>query len=146
MWDDKKSLLFSKCCVVLFMSLLIVCAIFAPGGFGIWLTHVLENKKTYFLTTVYLGTIPAAAILVLLFVLLQRIGEGQVFVRKNVECLRYISWCCFAGAAISFASSFYWIPWFALGVAAAFMGLIVRVIKNIVAKAVSLQDDADHTI
>jgi len=40
----------------------------------------------------------------------------------------------------------YWIPWFAVGIAAAFMGLIVRVIKNVVAKAVSLQDDADFTI
>jgi len=47
---------------------------------------------------------------------------------------------------IGLASSYYWIPWFAVGAAAAFMGLIVRVIKNVVAKAVSLQDDADYTI
>ena len=33
-----------------------------------------------------------------------------------------------------------------VGVAAAFMGLIVRVVKNVFARAVSLQDDADYTI
>jgi hypothetical protein len=33
-----------------------------------------------------------------------------------------------------------------VAVAAAFMGLIVRVGKNVFSKAVSLQDDADFTI
>ena len=105
-----------------------------------------DGRRAYFLATIYSGSIPAAVLLVLLYVLLHRIGTGEVFISKNTECLRHISWCCFAGAAISLASSVYWIAWFAVGVSAAFMGLIVRVIKNVVAKAVSLQDDADYTI
>ena len=145
-WNDKKSLVLSKCCTIFFMALLLAGAVYAPMGSGIWLAHLSETYRAYFLTTVYLGSIPAAALLILLFILLHRISRGQVFVGKNTECLRHISWCCFAGAAISVVSTFYWLPWFAVGVAAGFMGLIVRVIKNVIAKAVSLQDDADHTI
>ena len=33
-----------------------------------------------------------------------------------------------------------------LAVAAAFMGLIVRVVKNVVAQAVELKDEADYTV
>ena len=146
MWDDRKSLVLSKCSVVFFMVLLAGCAVYAPSGFRVWFARTQEGAKAYFLATVYLGCIPAAALLALLYTLLHRIGGGQLFVTKNTDCLRHISWCCFAGAAVSLASSLYWIPWLAVGIAAAFMGLIVRVIKNLVAKAVSLQDDADFTI
>ena len=146
MWNDRKSLILSKVCVVLFMVMLVICAVLAPGGFGIVFRSVPDSRKPLFLLTVYLGCIPAAALLGLLYSILHRLGTGQVFVGINARCLRYISWCCFAGAIISLVSSFYWIAWLAVSVAAAFMGLIVRVVKNILAKAISLQDEADYTI
>jgi len=149
MWNDSRSLLLSKICVVLFMVLLVTCAILAPP-------LVAQVRSAYgmaytvapwmFLCTIYAGCIPAAALLVCLFVLLRRISIGRVFVRENTACLRYISWCCYVGSAVCLISAIYYIPWLAIGIAAAFMGLIVRVIKNVVAKAISLQDDADYTI
>jgi len=149
MWSDKNSLLLSKICVIVFTLLLITCAVFAPWIVKrLILFSVLADTagSTLFLVTIYLGCIPAGALLVCLYLLLRRIGAERVFVRENTECLRHISWCCFAGALICLASALYYVPWFAVSVAAAFMGLIVRVIKNVVAKAVSLQDDADFTI
>ena len=128
------------------MAALAACAVFAPSMFWKWFKYMSEGRERYCLITIYLGCVPAALLLVFLYSLLHRIGAGDVFISKNVACLRHISWCCFAGAVISLASSSYWIPWLAVGVAAAFMGLIVRVIKNVIAKAVSLQDDADFTI
>jgi len=149
MWNDYKSLVFSKVCVILFMVILLFCAILAPGAVAhlskISLSADMAGASK-FLLTIYSGCVPAAAILAWLFVLLHRIGAGHVFVSENTSCLRYISWCCFAGAAICIASAFYYMPWGAIGISAAFMGLIVRVVKNIVAKAVSLQDDAEFTI
>lgn len=50
------------------------------------------------------------------------------------------------GAAISLVSLFYYFPWVFVAVAAAFMGLIVRVVKNMVAKAVELQEEVDYTV
>ena len=146
MWDDRKSLILSKCCVLMFMAALLAGAAFAPWAFTVLFSHVTEKGRALFLTTVYCGFVPAAALLVCLYILLRRIAAGCVFVRENTDSLRHISWCCFIGAVVSFASSFYWFPWFAVGVAAAFMGLIVRIVKNVVAKAVSLQDEADYTI
>ena len=149
MWNDKKSLVLSKICIILFMVLLVVSAVSAR-----WIVNVLLNSsvsaalagRALFLLTIYAGCVPSAALLVCLYLLLHRIGSERVFVRENTACLRHISWCCFVGAAICLASAFYYLPWMAVGVAASFMGLIVRVIKNVIAKAVSLQDDADFTI
>ena len=149
MWSEKKSLILSKICVIVVMGLLAASIACAP-----FLVNLVTNSsiaaaaagKGLFLATIYTGCVPAATLLICLYLLLHRIGEERVFISANTECLRYISWCCFAGAAICLASAFYYIPWAAVGVAAAFMGLIMRVLKNVVAKAVSLQDDADFTI
>jgi len=133
----------------MFMALLLICTITAPR----LVAYVMQSSaaayiagRSLFLITIYAGCVPAAALLIHLYILLHRIDTERVFVSENTACLRHISWCCFAGAAVCLASAIYYFPWLAVGVAAAFMGLIVRVIKNVVAKAVSLQDDADFTI
>ena len=149
MWNDKKSLALSKTCVVLFMALLGMCAVLAPRFVSTLMRLSIQASlvgTALFLSTIYAGCVPAAALLILLYLLLQRIGAGQVFVKENTVYLRYIAWCCFVGAAITLVSSLYYLPWLAIGVSAAFMGLIVRVVKNVIAKAVALQDDADYTI
>jgi len=69
-----------------------------------------------------------------------------VFINGNVELLRRISWTCFMGAGLAAVSTYYYLPWLFLAAAAAFMGLIVRVVKNVVAKAVELQDEVDSII
>ena len=149
MWKNSKSIRLSKICTILFMVLLLACLVSAP-----WLVYRLifmslpaQNAGlTLFLITIYVGGIPAAALLAWLYALLHQIGSGHVFIKENVAYLRYISWCCFAGAVLCFASAFYYIPWVALGIAAAFMGLILRVVKNVIAEAVALQDESDLTI
>ena len=149
MWNDSRSLMLSKICTILFMVFLVGCLFAAPLLVSMFLmtSYTAQGTgSTLFLTTIYVGSIPAATLLVLLYRLLQRIGSGQVFVRENAVCLRYISWCCFIGAAISLISTIYYVPWIALGIAAAFMGLVIRVIKNVFAEAIALQDDSDLTI
>jgi len=149
MFNDKKSLILSKIFVILFMVFLGIAVIFAPRLVG----HVVRLSAmansagaALFLTTLYIGTIPAAALLVSMYLLLHRIGIGEVFVNKNVTYLRFISCCFFAGGLICIVSSLYYAPWLPIGIASVFMGLVVWVVKNVIARAVSLQDDADHTI
>jgi len=139
----------SKIFTILFAVLLVVCMIFAPWLIArlMYMSLPAQNAgRTLFLVSIYTGSVPAAALLAFLYALLHQIGAGRVFINENVSYLRYISWCCFAGAAICLASGFYYIPWFAPGIAAAFMGLVIRVIKNVVAEAVALQDESDLTI
>lgn len=149
MWNGEKSIALSKLCILLFLGLLLAIAVSAP-----WLTHWfvnfsqagLKGTESYFLATIYVGFVPAAYLLYSLLGLLRRIDAGQVFIAANVELLRRISWSCFAGAGIALISIFYYYPWFFLAVAAAFMGLIVRVVKNVIAQAVELKNEADYTV
>lgn len=149
MWNSKKSIRLSKWCILAFMGLLVAAVVLAP-----WLTRWyftfprlgLNDVERFFLATIYVGFIPAAYLLYNLLRLLSRIEAGQVFTLKNVELLRRISWTCFAGAGIALVSLFYYFPWVFLAMAAAFMGLIVRVVKNVVAQAVELQDEVDSII
>ena len=149
MWNDTKSLILSKICGVLFMALLLVCALLAPRLVSTLMRMSIQANRAgrmMFFITIYSVCVPAGALLIFLYILLRRISAGQVFFNGNTACLRYIAWCCFAGSAITLVSSLYYLPWLAVGISAAFMGLIVRVVKNVVAKAVALQDDADYTI
>jgi hypothetical protein len=149
MWNDTKSILLSRLCVIVFIGLLAVCAALMPWVVTRYFDFSLlgvEHSVTYFLVTFYVGSVPAVVLLFSLYGLLRRIETGEVFIRKNVTCLRRISWCCFFGAVISLISALYYLPWVTIGIAAAFVGLIVRVVKNVFARAVSLQDDADFTI
>lgn len=149
MWNGAKSIALSKLCIRLFMGLLVATVVTAP-----WLTSwylyyprpVLMETEGFLMATIYVGAIPAGLLLYNLFRLLHRIEAGQVFTPENVERLRRISWSCFVGAGIALVSTLYYLPWAFLAVAAAFMGLIVRVVKNVVAQAVELQDEVDSTI
>lgn len=149
MWDDRKSLSLSRLCIILFMCVLIVTDIFSPWivrRFVDFSRAGISGTEPYFLITIYVGTLPAAYLLYSMLRLLDRIKSDQVFIMENVERIRGISWSCFAGAIISLISTFYYFPWIFVAVAAAFMGLIVRVVKNVVAKAVELQDEMDYTV
>jgi hypothetical protein len=149
MWSGKKSISLSKFCVLIFSAMLVGTVISAPWLVR-WLLDFsradLARTETFFLATIYSGSVPAAMLLFCLYRLLRHIEMEQVFIAVNVEYLRRISWSCFAGAAICFVSIPYYFPWVFVAVAAAFMGLIVRVVKNIVAQAVELKNESEFTI
>ena len=149
MWNGKKSISLSKLCVLIFMAMLIATALSAPWivqRFLIFSRADLVGRSAFFLTTIYSGSVPAVILLFCLYRLLYRIEIEQVFITANVECLRHISWSCFAGSVISLVSVSYYFPWIFVAVAAAFMGLIVRVVKNIIAQAVDLKNESDFTV
>jgi len=131
------------------MGLLIAAVVSAPyltRWYFYFPRPVLNDTEALFLATIYVGAVPAAYLLYNIWSLLRRIQANQVFISENVENLRRISWSCFIGAGIALVSTFYYLPWVFLAMAAAFMGLIVRVVKNIVAQAVALQDEVDSII
>lgn len=149
MWSDKKSISLSKLFILLFITALVLTALSAP-----WLVHRfidfsrsdLQGSEIFFIATIYLGSLPAGYLLYNLYCLLRRIESDLVFIPGNVELLRRISWSCFAGAGLGLVSAAYYFPWMFVAISAAFMGLIVRVVKNVVAKAVQLQDEVDYTV
>jgi len=88
------------------------------------------------------------ALVVLLF-LLRDIRRGAVFTPANVHRLRLISYCgfaimvaCVVGALISPLHPIFVF----LAVIAGFLGLLMRVVKNVIDTARLLKEDADFTI
>jgi hypothetical protein len=149
MWNEKRSLTLSKVFTVLFIAALAAALVFAPRLVR-WLIYYSVNAHSHqfgnFLITLYAGGAVLAVMLVCLYILLYNIGKGQVFTPKNISLLRGISWCCFVGGFICLVSAIYYLPWLAVALAAALMGLIVRVIKNMVQQALRLKEENDYTI
>lgn len=81
-----------------------------------------------------------------LMAVLRNIKKGDVFVQANVSSLRVLSYCCFAVGLICFAFGFLRPIVFVLCFAAVFMGLILRVVKNVIGRAVELREENDGTI
>jgi len=78
--------------------------------------------------------------------LLLNIRTGSVFTRQNVRLLRLLSWCFVFVALVSLAA-FYWIPpLLVIFVAAGFLAIILRVVKNVMAEATILREENDLTI
>lgn len=78
--------------------------------------------------------------------LLKNIIRETVFVLKTVSYLRILSWCCAFVALACFVSGFLYVPFFIFSLGAAFMMLILRVLKNVLAAATELKNENELTI
>ena len=98
------------------------------------------------IVTLYCSAVPAVLLVIALDRLISNIKRGDVFTAKNVTMLRIISYCCFAASVIfvyfSFIRPFAWL----IVAAAAFFGLILRVIKNVFEQAIEIKEENDFTI
>ena len=78
--------------------------------------------------------------------LIANIGKSEVFIPENSQCLRIISWCCiFVGATFT-VFGLWRISFFLGAFFAFFMGLIMRVLKNVFEKAVFIKNENDLTV
>mgnify|MGYP002678029686 CR=1 FL=1 len=143
-WNKDKSVKLSKFCVCLFMLILAGVCIGAPWLFRLLIrlrVQDLAGKFELFLVSTYTAAVPAAAALYGLWRLLRNISEGEVFIPENVSILRLLSWCCIAAGLVCLFSALYYMPFLIVSAAAAFVGLILRVVKNVFAEAVRLKGE-----
>lgn len=142
------SALISQVLCILAFFVLIGLAIFLPVLLKtlMWLFGKPEYLYVPTLIITYLSALPAFAADIALFLLLRCVKLGQVFTSRSVALIRLISWCCFAEAVIFFSLGFYYIIGFAAAFVFVFMGLIVRVVKNVIEEAVFLKEENDFTI
>ena len=81
-----------------------------------------------------------------LHLLLASIGRGDVFCAQNARSLRIISWCCIAAGLVYLAGGAWDAYLLILAAAAGFVGLILRVLKNVFEEAVRIKEENDYTI
>lgn len=150
-WTKDKSIKLSIVCVYVFALVLLAMDIFAKKLMPILdtmydIAAVKPQYMTYFLLTVYVGSLFGWICLYKMYTLLKNLQKGDVFTHQNVTLLRTISWCFAGAAAVAFISGFYFRVFFLVAVCAAFMMLIVRIVKNAFQQAVEMKDELDLTI
>lgn len=152
MWSEKNSLALSRLAVLLFTAAVAVCDVC-----GWWLVNWFLRTSRYAgindavhlvwgLVTLYVASAAAYVLLWNLYRLLANIEDEQVFVPANVHCLRAASWCCMAVALLCLGGAVFYLPMVMVAAAAAFMGLIVRIIKNVFQRAIGMKAELDLTI
>ncbi|MCE5196442.1 MAG: DUF2975 domain-containing protein [Negativicutes bacterium] len=149
-WNQNKSILLSRLCIIAFAVLL------AAIDFGAcWLVPRLLSLSVilgslqnsgFLFAVIYSCSIMAWILLFSLWKLLQNMKAGIVFQIDNVRYLRITSWCCFAVCAIGFASAFFYFPIILIAIAAGFVGLIVRIVKNVFEQARIMKEELDFTV
>ena len=147
-WNENKSVRLSQVCVVVFAALLLLLDAFCYAAVR-WFTAVRGmpwSTGKRMMITIYLCSVFGWALLWKLWRLLRNIRSQVVFDAKNVVLLRSVSWCCVGAGVICLASSFYYLPFSAVAIAAGFMALIVLIVKNVFEQAILMKDDLDLTI
>ena len=149
MWNKEMSVLLSK-------GLIILTLVMAVSSVG-WFSQCIGMIEEYYyrpfghVGSCVLGFTVIAfccALLVFLFMLLNNISKKKIFVPENVKNLRIISGCCFAVTtllAVWGILTFLEIIFLAAFITG-FIGLILRVVKNVFEEAVCIKEENDFTV
>ncbi|MDO5560040.1 MAG: DUF2975 domain-containing protein [Oscillospiraceae bacterium] len=145
-WTDSMSLLLSSVIVKVLAVIFLASSVYAPFGLKAHTIQVPECNPAALLITFYFCAVLAFTALYFLDRLLKNIRKNKAFIDENVRILRILSWCCyFVGIATAIYSI--WEYYFmVIAAAAAFFGLILRVLKNVFRKAVEIREENDGTI
>ena len=150
MWNDKKSTILSYIFCVLILFFIVLACILAPfylsEFFGI--LNIQENAVKYntFMWCLYPCSFFGIVAVLSLMKMLKRIFKEHPFCKQNVVSLKIISVCCFLVALIMLLGSIYCRTFIFISAAAGFFGIILRVVKNVIQRAIELQRENDLTV
>ncbi len=107
-----------------------------------------SSTKVYMLMAViYFASVAAYALLILLFMLLNNLGKGKVFIKDNVKYLKgvgigllVITLASVVGAILVNSSIFL------IGFIMLFVALIVFCVQLVIEKAIEMKDELDYTV
>ena len=146
-WTSAKSLFLSRCLTIATLVLGVV-SLFCIPVITEWYDAVSGEEPIHIVLNIvlYLSAILAIFALWQLLQLLNRLAKQKVFVSENAACFRLISWCCFGVAMIWLVLTCWRFLAFFVAFMAAFAGLLLRVMKNMLETAVELREENDFTI
>ena len=94
----------------------------------------------------YIGIAAIALAVGMLFALLIRVKGGRVFTDKSVALIRGVSWACYLLALSFIGIGFTYNVSFAAAFLAVFLGLCLRVVKNVLEEACRIKNENDLTV
>lgn len=155
MWNRKRSVTLSIVVCFVFAVILTLGLFFGPWAVEKWFTIyrgwkesglALKTMLIIFCACFYPSSVFAYITLYSLLKLLFNIKRDEIFIIANAKYLRRISWCCFAVAVITLVGGVFYIPFSCIAIAAAFVGLMLRVVKNVMQNAVEIKAENELTI
>ncbi|MEA4910987.1 MAG: DUF2975 domain-containing protein [Oscillospiraceae bacterium] len=147
MWSKSSSMKLSAILVKLMFVVLVFMTFLIPS-LARWYDSTSTRQAVFvpLCITLYFSLIPAFILLLRLDELLKNIRGGAVFIARNCEILRVMSYCCFAVTALYFGFGFIRVFSFLISFAACFIGLILRILKNVFVQAVAIREENDFMI
>lgn len=151
----KHSVNLSLCIAAIFFLLLLACAALLPLIITPLVSYANESSllpplfpasQAPMLILAYLVVATMMLADVLLVVLLLHVKREEVFCARAVSLIRRISWCCFL-LGVWFAAIAVWFQLsLVAAVAAIFLGLCLRVVKNVIEQAIAIKEENDFTV
>ena len=151
-WTNKCSIMLSRVLTVVLTAAIASGLVFIPRitdwYCGITVGHGFIDGDFRLPMTVilYVTTVLGLAAAVSLYILLDGISKEQVFTAKNTRCLRVISRACLLAAAAFAVLGLWRFIFLAFAFLGAFLGIVMRVLKNVFAAAVELKEENDYTV
>lgn len=150
--SKKSSISLSLVMTVLFFSVIVAGAILMPSLVKTLIAispnaaQIGNIEHIFILVVAYLVLAVAAVADLFLFLLLLRVRDGEVFTGRSVVLIRGVAWCCVLFGVLFAALGHYFHIAFALGFAVIFLGVCLRVVKNVVEEAVDIKQENDLTV
>ncbi|MBQ8208540.1 MAG: DUF2975 domain-containing protein [Clostridia bacterium] len=94
----------------------------------------------------YVILIPAFIADISLLILLNLVGKKKIFTALSVNLLRLISLCCFAEVILFLILSKFFLLSLVVAFAALFLGIVLRVVKNVIEEAAAIKAENDFTV
>ncbi len=144
---------------IVLTAIMFACAVALAFYMPTFLEHLLSllEKSGAFsglapfqMTVLYVALYAEIALMMIglgmLFALLLLVQKKMVFTPTAVELIRYISWCLILMGVIMASLTFFSLLALFIGAAVFFVGLTIRVVKNVIESAVYLKEENDLTI
>lgn len=146
MYNSKMSAKVTFAITIFFFALLGVLMVTASPLLNWFFGPMREKVVKTVLITFYVCCPSAIAALSCILKLTKNIFSEQIFVIQNVFCLRLLSWNCAFVALACLVAGWFYIPFLIFSLGAAFMCLILRVLKNVMEKATEIKNENELTI
>ena len=130
---------------------LLAAMVLMPRLFNVWYWQynygVMAGVSLMNLQYLFYICCPAGwAAIISLIKLLHNIRKGEVFTRQNIKLLRLLSWCFVFTALASVYATYVYYPCAIVLVAAGFLAIILRVVKNVMEQATLMKEEQELTI
>ena len=146
MYTQLVSAKITRALTVLFCVLLLALMIFGPRLLTLYFGYLASWLAKRVLLAFYLCCPAAWAALICVLRLMTNIIRGDVFTAQTVFSMRLLSWCCAWVALVCLVFGFWWAPLLVFALGAAFLALILRVLKNVMARAAEIKAENELTV